>query len=41
MFESKILTDNEIAKAVNYCAKVKSIEDCDKCPARMICDDSS
>ena len=41
MFESKILTDNEIMKAVNYCAKVKSIEDCDKCPAKMICDDAN
>lgn len=34
------MVDNEIIEVVNYCAKIKSIEDCDKCPTKLICDDA-
>jgi hypothetical protein len=33
------MTDNEIIETVNYCAKIKSIEDCDKWPSKIVCND--
>jgi hypothetical protein len=35
------MTDNEIIKAVNYCANAKDYEDCEKCPIKNTCDNHS
>lgn len=33
------MTDNEIIETVNYCAKIKGVEDCDKCQSKIVCND--